>query len=165
MLKMLQVHIVNVCVFMISSVIISATKDDIEATEMLVLNAQNIMTSVKDTVRASEAASIRIRLDQVSEIRNVKNHLPTREKTILKSRLNGKHWFMHSFHRERKRSRASVRYLSMLCDELSIVTNCHFTLLAYVKSPDKRNKFDWFGQWTVWLWYTPRSPIHQKPRL
>ena len=58
---------------------------------MLVLNAQNIMTSVKDTVRASEAASIRIRLDQVSEIRNVKNHLPTREKTILKSRLNGKH--------------------------------------------------------------------------
>ncbi|XP_063725786.1 vinculin-like [Symsagittifera roscoffensis] len=41
-----------------------ATKDDIEATEMLVLNAQNIMTSVKDTVRASEAASIRIRLDQ-----------------------------------------------------------------------------------------------------
>ncbi|XP_075263214.1 vinculin-like isoform X2 [Convolutriloba macropyga] len=49
-----------------------ATKDDLEATEMLVLNAQNIMTSVKDTVRASEAASIRIRLDQGHVLRWVR---------------------------------------------------------------------------------------------
>ncbi|XP_075263215.1 vinculin-like isoform X3 [Convolutriloba macropyga] len=50
----------------------NATKDDLEATEMLVLNAQNIMTSVKDTVRASEAASIRIRLDQGHVLRWVR---------------------------------------------------------------------------------------------
>ncbi len=34
-----------------------------EATEMLVLNAQNIMQSVKMTVTAAEAASIKIRTD------------------------------------------------------------------------------------------------------
>ena len=37
------------------------TQEDIEATEMLVGNAQNLMQSVKQTVTAAEAASIKIR--------------------------------------------------------------------------------------------------------
>lgn len=37
------------------------TEEDEEAMEQLVLNAQNLMQSVKDTVRAAEAASIKIR--------------------------------------------------------------------------------------------------------
>lgn len=39
------------------------TDEDIEATEMLVGNAQNLMQSVKQTVTAAEAASIKIRTD------------------------------------------------------------------------------------------------------
>jgi len=39
------------------------TEEDIEATEMLVGNAQNLMQSVKQTVTAAEAASIKIRTD------------------------------------------------------------------------------------------------------
>ena len=38
---------------------IPGTEEDIEATEMLVGNAQNLMQSVKQTVTAAEAASIR----------------------------------------------------------------------------------------------------------
>lgn len=37
--------------------------EDQEATDMLVGNAQNLMQSVKETVRACEAASIKIRTD------------------------------------------------------------------------------------------------------
>jgi len=39
------------------------SEEDQEATEMLVGNAQNLMLSVKETVRAAEAASIKIRTD------------------------------------------------------------------------------------------------------
>ncbi|KAI5734999.1 hypothetical protein M8J77_013013 [Diaphorina citri] len=39
------------------------TEEDQEATDMLVGNAQNLMQSVKETVRAAEAASIKIRTD------------------------------------------------------------------------------------------------------
>ena len=39
------------------------TEEDREATEMLVGNAQNLMQSVKQTVTAAEAASIKIRTD------------------------------------------------------------------------------------------------------
>jgi vinculin len=35
----------------------------VQATEMLVHNAQNLMQSVKETVREAEAASIKIRTD------------------------------------------------------------------------------------------------------
>ena len=41
----------------------AGTEEDIEATETLVGNAQNLMQSVKQTVTASEAASIKIRTD------------------------------------------------------------------------------------------------------
>ncbi|XP_050719818.1 vinculin-like isoform X7 [Eriocheir sinensis] len=41
----------------------SSSEEDQEATEMLVGNAQNLMQSVKETVRAAEAASIKIRTD------------------------------------------------------------------------------------------------------
>ena len=41
----------------------SGTEEDREATEMLVGNAQNLMQSVKETVRAAEAASIKMRTD------------------------------------------------------------------------------------------------------
>lgn len=40
--------------------------EDREATEMLVGNAQNLMQSVKETVRAAEGASIKIRSDHSS---------------------------------------------------------------------------------------------------
>ncbi|XP_059621723.1 vinculin [Phlebotomus argentipes] len=40
--------------------------EDREATEMLVGNAQNLMQSVKETVRAAEGASIKIRSDQTN---------------------------------------------------------------------------------------------------
>ena len=43
--------------------IIAGTEEDIEATEMLVGNAQNLMQSVKQTVTAAEAASIKIRTE------------------------------------------------------------------------------------------------------
>jgi len=39
------------------------SEEDQEATDMLVGNAQNLMQSVKETVRAAEAASIKIRTD------------------------------------------------------------------------------------------------------
>ncbi|OWF41671.1 Vinculin [Mizuhopecten yessoensis] len=39
------------------------SEEDQEATEMLVGNAQNLMQAVKETVRAAEAASIKIRVD------------------------------------------------------------------------------------------------------
>lgn len=39
------------------------SEEDQEATDMLVGNAQNLMQSVKETVRACEAASIKIRTD------------------------------------------------------------------------------------------------------
>jgi len=42
---------------------VPGTEEDQEATEMLVGNAQNLMQSVKQTVTAAEAASIKIRTD------------------------------------------------------------------------------------------------------
>ncbi|XP_026474059.1 vinculin isoform X2 [Ctenocephalides felis] len=42
------------------------TEEDQEATDMLVGNAQNLMQSVKETVRAAEGASIKIRSDQTN---------------------------------------------------------------------------------------------------
>lgn len=39
------------------------SQEDQEATEMLIGNAQNLMQSVKETVRACEAASIKIRTE------------------------------------------------------------------------------------------------------
>ena len=46
--------------------------EDQEATEMLVGNAQNLMQSVRETVKAAEAASIRIRVDSGYSIRWVR---------------------------------------------------------------------------------------------
>jgi len=48
------------------------TAEDDEAMEQLVLNAHNLMRSVKDTVRAAEAASIKIRTDSGLRLRWVK---------------------------------------------------------------------------------------------
>ncbi|XP_061178098.1 vinculin-like isoform X6 [Saccostrea echinata] len=45
------------------------SKEDQEATEMLVGNAQNLMQAVKETVRSAEAASIKIRVDSGYSIR------------------------------------------------------------------------------------------------
>ncbi|KAI0215113.1 Vinculin [Lamellibrachia satsuma] len=45
------------------SEIACGSEEDQEATEMLVGNAQNLMQSVRETVRAAEAASIKIRVD------------------------------------------------------------------------------------------------------
>lgn len=45
------------------------TEEDEEAMQQLVLNAQNLMQSVKDTVRAAEAASIKIRTDSGLRLR------------------------------------------------------------------------------------------------
>lgn len=47
----------------------SGSEEDREATEMLVGNAQNLMQSVKETVRAAEGASIKIRSDQTNHHR------------------------------------------------------------------------------------------------
>uniref|UniRef100_A0A1B6CKP3 Vinculin n=1 Tax=Clastoptera arizonana TaxID=38151 RepID=A0A1B6CKP3_9HEMI len=48
------------------------TEEDQEATDMLVGNAQNLMQSVKETVRAAEAASIKIRTDAGIRLRWVR---------------------------------------------------------------------------------------------
>ncbi|KRZ51244.1 Vinculin, partial [Trichinella nativa] len=48
------------------------TDEDEEAMQQLVLNAQNLMQSVKDTVRAAEAASIKIRTDSGLRLRWVR---------------------------------------------------------------------------------------------
>ncbi|XP_003746107.1 vinculin [Galendromus occidentalis] len=48
--------------------------EDREATEMLVGNAQNLMQSVKETVRACEAASIKIRTDAGMKLRWVRKN-------------------------------------------------------------------------------------------
>lgn len=50
----------------------SSSEEDQDATEMLVGNAQNLMQSVKETVRAAEAASIKIRVDSGYTIRWVR---------------------------------------------------------------------------------------------
>ena len=50
----------------------SGTEEDIEATEMLVGNAQNLMQSVKQTVTAAEAASIKIRTEAGIQLRWVR---------------------------------------------------------------------------------------------
>ncbi|XP_067124691.1 vinculin isoform X1 [Centruroides vittatus] len=54
------------------SQIICGTEEDQEATDMLVGNAQNLMQSVKETVRACEAASIKIRTDSGIRVRWVR---------------------------------------------------------------------------------------------
>ncbi|XP_041366229.1 vinculin-like isoform X3 [Gigantopelta aegis] len=51
------------------SEIACGSEEDQEATEMLVGNAQNLMQAVKETVRAAEAASIKIRIDAGYTIR------------------------------------------------------------------------------------------------
>ncbi|GLH15861.1 Catenin alpha [Gryllus bimaculatus] len=48
------------------------TEEDQEATDMLVGNAQNLMQSVKETVRAAESASIKIRTDAGVRLRWVR---------------------------------------------------------------------------------------------
>ncbi|CAG0884926.1 unnamed protein product [Cyprideis torosa] len=48
------------------------SEEDQEATEMLVHNAQNLMQSVKETVKAAEAASIKIRTDAGVRLRWVR---------------------------------------------------------------------------------------------
>lgn len=50
------------------------TDEDLEATEMLVGNAQNLMQSVKQTVTAAEAASIKIRTDAGIRLRWVRKN-------------------------------------------------------------------------------------------
>jgi len=50
------------------------TDEDLEATEMLVGNAQNLMQSVKQTVTAAEAASIKIRTDAGIKLRWVRKN-------------------------------------------------------------------------------------------
>ncbi|XP_014211787.1 vinculin isoform X2 [Copidosoma floridanum] len=50
------------------------TEEDQEATDMLVGNAQNLMQSVKETVRAAECASIKIRTASGIKLRWVRKH-------------------------------------------------------------------------------------------
>lgn len=50
------------------------SEEDDEATEMLVGNAQNLMQSVRDTVRVAEAASIRMRVDSGYTVAWVRRH-------------------------------------------------------------------------------------------
>lgn len=52
--------------------VFSGSEEDQEATDMLVGNAQNLMQSVKETVRAAEAASIKIRTDAGIRLRWVR---------------------------------------------------------------------------------------------
>ncbi|XP_064603659.1 vinculin-like isoform X6 [Liolophura sinensis] len=54
------------------SEIACGSEEDQEATEMLVGNAQNLMQSVKETVRAAEAASIKIRVETGYQMRWVR---------------------------------------------------------------------------------------------
>ena len=54
---------INLDHFIIYNLLFAGTEEDIEATEMLVGNAQNLMQSVKQTVTAAEAASIKIRTE------------------------------------------------------------------------------------------------------
>lgn len=60
--------------FEVSSTLFSGSDEDREATEMLVGNAQNLMQSVKETVRACEAASIKIRTDAGMKLRWVRKN-------------------------------------------------------------------------------------------
>ncbi|XP_037093496.1 vinculin-like [Pollicipes pollicipes] len=53
-------------------IVTSGTEEDQEATDMLVGNAQNLMQSVKETVRAAEAASIKMRTDAGIRLRWVR---------------------------------------------------------------------------------------------
>jgi len=55
----------NICVH-------TGTEEDQEATDMLVGNAQNLMQSVKETVRAAECASIKIRTASGMKLRWVR---------------------------------------------------------------------------------------------
>ncbi|XP_037091757.1 LOW QUALITY PROTEIN: vinculin-like [Pollicipes pollicipes] len=53
-------------------IVTSGTEEDQEATDMLVGNAQNLLQSVKETVRAAEAASIKMRTDAGIRLRWVR---------------------------------------------------------------------------------------------
>ncbi len=55
--------ILSCCVVVNCTCLIPGTEEDREATDVLVGNAQNLMQSVKLTVTAAEAASIKIRTD------------------------------------------------------------------------------------------------------
>lgn len=58
------------CVFLVCSR--TDAEDEEEATEVLVLNAQNLMGAVKETVRQAEAASIKIRTEAGVKMRWVR---------------------------------------------------------------------------------------------
>ncbi|VDM69276.1 unnamed protein product [Strongylus vulgaris] len=49
--------------------ILLGSEEDIEAMEQLAHNAQNLMLAVKDTVRAAEAASIKIKTNSGLRLR------------------------------------------------------------------------------------------------
>ena len=49
-----------------------SVRPSVQATDMLVHNAQNLMQSVKETVREAEAASIKIRTDSGCTLRWVR---------------------------------------------------------------------------------------------
>ena len=53
----------------LNEIIFPGTQEDEEATEMLVGNAQNLMQSVGSTVRAAQAASIKIRVQSGHTLR------------------------------------------------------------------------------------------------
>lgn len=48
---------------------VQGSQEDQEAMDMIVGNAQNLMSSIKDTVKSCEAASIKIRTDQGVKVR------------------------------------------------------------------------------------------------
>ena len=58
--------------FLIIQPLFLGTEEDQEATDMLVGNAQNLMQSVKETVRAAECASIKIRTASGMKLRWVR---------------------------------------------------------------------------------------------
>ncbi|WAR02801.1 VINC-like protein [Mya arenaria] len=62
-------NILMVCHMTVTWLLLIGSEEDQEATEMLVGNAQNLMQAVKETVRAAEAASIKIRVDSGYTIR------------------------------------------------------------------------------------------------
>ena len=52
------------------------TEEDVEAMEVLVFNAQKLNEAVKETVRAAESASIRVRSDAGFKLKWVRKPVP-----------------------------------------------------------------------------------------
>lgn len=58
------------------------TREDEEATEMLICNAQNLDASIRETIEAAKSASIRVRTDSGIKLKWIRKRSSLRRRPI-----------------------------------------------------------------------------------